>query len=228
MHRDFEKGEILLIDKPLQWTSFDVVRKIRNALKIKKIGHAGTLDPLATGLLILCTGKMTKRIEEFQSMPKTYTGRMLLGKTTPSVDLETEFDDVEYETAHISETLLAETAEKFQGTLMQTPPLYSAVKLGGKRAFEFARKGETREIQPKQITIESFKITQFNFPEIAFEVTCSKGTYIRSLVRDFGTALGSGACLTELRRTRIGSFSAADAESPENLIRSLKNSHAST
>lgn len=228
MHLDFKKGEILLIDKPLQWTSFDVVRKIRNSLKIEKIGHAGTLDPLATGLLILCTGKMTKNIEEFQSMRKTYTGKMLLGKTTPSIDLETEFDSIHYETKHIDEALLAQTVEKFQGTSMQIPPLYSAVKLGGKRAFEFARKGETKQIQPKQITIDVFKITEIQFPEICFEVICSKGTYIRSLVRDFGTALNSGACLTELRRTRIGTFSVDDAESPENLIHSIKNSHAST
>lgn len=227
MHQDFERGKVILIDKPLQWTSFDVVRKIRNALKISKIGHAGTLDPLATGLLILCTGKMTKRIEEFQSMPKTYTGKMLLGKTTPSVDLETEFDNVEYETAHIDGTLLTETAEKFQGAVMQTPPLYSAVKLGGKRAFEFARKGESKEIQPKQISIECFKITAFSVPEVRFEVTCSKGTYIRSLVRDFGIALGSGACLTELRRTRIGSFSVEDAESPQGFIGLMRDSHAS-
>ncbi|MBU1820490.1 MAG: tRNA pseudouridine(55) synthase TruB [Bacteroidetes bacterium] len=200
-----EEGELILIDKPLTWTSFDVVKKLKWACKFKKIGHAGTLDPLATGLLILCTGKKTKQIDSYQAQEKEYEGTLVLGKTTPSVDLETEFDG-EYPTDHITEQLLQQAATQLTGTLQQLPPIYSAVRMDGERLYKKARRGETVEIKPREVTVTLFEIDAANFPEIHFRIVCTKGTYIRSLVRDFGVLLQSGAYLSALRRTRIGAF----------------------
>ncbi|GIL21645.1 MAG: tRNA pseudouridine synthase B [Bacteroidota bacterium] len=202
--------QVLLINKPLRWTSFDVVNKLRNKLKIKKIGHAGTLDPLATGLLILCTGKMTKRIDEFQAQEKEYTGKFVIGKTTPSHDLETTIEEGG-NTDHITEEQLKSAAHKFTGTLQQIPPLHSAIKIDGKRAYKFARKGKDIVLKPREVIVSTFEITSFEKPFVGFRIVCSKGTYIRSLARDFGNELGTGAYLAELCRTRIGSFKLSDA-----------------
>ncbi|MEI9920017.1 MAG: tRNA pseudouridine(55) synthase TruB [Bacteroidota bacterium] len=201
---------VLLVNKPLEWTSFDVVRKLRNKLKIKKIGHAGTLDPLATGLLILCTGKMTKRIDEYQAQEKEYTGRFVLGSTTPSYDLETEVSEGK-DISHITEEKILAATKKFIGTIDQVPPMHSAIKVDGKRAYELARKGGTAELKSRQITISAFDITAIELPSVSFRVVCSKGTYIRSLAHDFGETLGVGAYLAELCRTRIGEFHLEDA-----------------
>lgn len=215
---DFRAGEVLLIDKPLEWTSFDVVKKIKFRLPRKlKIGHAGTLDPLATGLLILCTGKMTKQIETFQGQEKEYTGCITVGHTTPSSDLETEFDE-EFPTDHLTDELLHETTKQFVGLIDQTPPIFSAVKVNGARAYDKARAGEKVEIKSRKITISEFELTKIELPNIYFRVVCSKGTYIRSLARDFGEALSSGAHLSSLRRTRIGEFKVDDAPSIEKFI----------
>lgn len=200
-----EEGELILIDKPLTWTSFDVVKKLKWACKFKKIGHAGTLDPLATGLLILCTGKKTKQIDTYQAQEKEYEGTLVLGKTTPSVDLETEFD-AEYSTEHITGQLLRQAADQLTGTLQQLPPIYSAVRMDGERLYKKARRGETVEIKPREVTVTLFEVDAAHFPEIHFRIVCSKGTYIRSLVRDFGVLLQSGAYLSALRRTRIGDY----------------------
>ncbi len=209
----YQLGKILLIDKPLKWSSFQAVNKIKYTLKRKynlpksfKIGHAGTLDPLATGLLIICTGKFTKKISELQGMTKEYTGTFHLGATTPSYDLETEVDAT-YPTEHITEDLIRETTQQFIGEINQKPPVFSAIKKDGKRLYEHARAGEEVEIDFRKVTIEEFEITRIAFPEIDFRVVCSKGTYIRSLAYDFGVALNSGAHLTKLRRTKIGDFS---------------------
>lgn len=210
MNFNFEEGAVILIDKPLEWTSFDVVKKIRNAIRIKKVGHAGTLDPLATGLLILCTGKFTKRIDHYQGMPKEYTGTMLLGKTTPSVDLETDFDS-ETDTGHLTLDTIKATTKDFIGDILQVPPHYSAIRVDGERVYKKARKGEEVKIDPRPVTIHTFEVAHVQMPEISFKVQCSKGTYIRSLVRDFGESLGVGACLTSLRRTKIGDFSVDEA-----------------
>ncbi len=219
------EGEVLLINKPLRWTSFDVVNKIRILLtnpsprtantlpptekyKIKrniKVGHAGTLDPLATGLLIVCTGKMTKTIDELQAKEKEYTGTFMLGSTTPSFDLETEVNGT-FPTEYITEGMIRDTAKKFIGKILQIPPAYSAVKIGGKRAYDLARAGKTPDIKPKEITITEFEITKIQMPAVEFKVVCSKGTYIRTLVADFGKVLSNGAYLSSLCRTRIGSF----------------------
>ncbi|MBD2714848.1 tRNA pseudouridine(55) synthase TruB [Microvirga sp. STR05] len=207
---DFEAGEVLLLDKPLTWTSFDVVRKVKNTLRIKKIGHAGTLDPLATGLLILCTGKKTKEIDQIQAQEKEYTGTFLLGQTTPSFDLETAVD-AELPYAHLTEDEIRAATAPFVGLIAQTPPLFSAVKVNGERAYEVARRGDEAEIKSKQVTIREFEITRIALPDVDFRVTCSKGTYIRSLARDFGAALGCGAHLTKLVRTRIGEYHVEDA-----------------
>ncbi|MET4106434.1 tRNA pseudouridine(55) synthase TruB [Hymenobacter sp. UYP22] len=207
---DFETGEVLLVDKPLTWSSFDVVRKVKNTLRIKKIGHAGTLDPLATGLLILCTGKKTKQIDQIQAQEKEYTGTFRLGQTTPSFDLETPVDE-EKPYAHLTEEQISAVTAQFTGLLEQTPPLFSAVKVNGERAYEVARRGGEAEIKSKQITIRKFELTRIALPEVNFRVTCTKGTYIRSLARDFGAALGCGAHLTKLVRTRIGEYHLADA-----------------
>lgn len=223
---DFKNGQVLLIDKPLHWTSFQAVNKLRWAIKqsfkIKKIkvGHAGTLDPLATGLLVICTGKMTKQINTFQGQEKEYTGTITIGSTTPSYDLETEIDQ-RFSTTDITEQLIHETTNQFIGTIEQLPPVFSAIKKDGKRLYEFARAGETVEIKSRQIQISEFEITDINDLELKFRVVCSKGTYIRSLAHDFGKALNSGAHLSELRRTRIGDFKVENALSPEEFISEL-------
>ncbi|AWM33161.1 tRNA pseudouridine(55) synthase TruB [Hymenobacter nivis] len=205
-----EEGVVLLFDKPLTWSSFDGVRKLKNALRIRKVGHAGTLDPLATGLLILCTGKKTKEIDQIQAQEKEYTGTFRLGQTTPSFDLETAVD-AEGPYAHLTDADIQAAAAQFVGEIQQTPPLYSAVKIDGQRAYELARKGQTAEIKAKTVTIKTFELTRIALPEVDFRVVCSKGTYIRSLARDLGAALGAGAHLTGLRRTRIGAYRVEDA-----------------
>ena len=207
---DFETGEVLLLDKPLTWTSFDVVRKVKNTLRIRKIGHAGTLDPLATGLLILCTGKKTKEIDLIQAQEKEYTGTFRLGETTPSFDLETAVDLVR-PYAHLTDEQITAATTQFIGLIQQTPPIFSAVKINGKRAYELARTGQEAEINAKSVEIKTFELTRIALPEIDFRVVCSKGTYIRSLARDLGVALGCGAHLTRLVRTRIGEFRVEDA-----------------
>ncbi len=212
-----DEGELILIDKPLTWTSFDVVKKLKWGCKFKKIGHAGTLDPLATGLLILCTGRMTKQIDSYQAQEKEYEGALVLGKTTPSVDLETDFDH-EYPTEHITEADLTDAARQLTGTLQQLPPIYSAVRVDGERLYKKARRGETVEIKPREVTVSLFEIDSNNFPEIKFRIICSKGTYVRSLVRDFGQLLKSGAYLSALRRTRIGEYNVAKAHQLEDFI----------
>lgn len=222
LHRD--NGQVLLIDKPYRWTSFQVVNKLKYLIKHSqtatdkkiKIGHAGTLDPLATGLLIVCTGKQTKNIELYQKQEKEYTGTFYIGATTPCFDLEKEVD-ARFPTEHITNELIYSTALKFIGTQLQTPPLFSAIKINGKRAYDIARAGKTAEIKPKEITISTFEITRIALPEVDFRVVCSKGTYIRSLARDLGTALNSGAHLTALRRERIGNYSVKDAVKVEEL-----------
>lgn len=223
---DFKNGLVLLVDKPLTWTSFQVVNKLRWHIKqrfnIKKIkvGHAGTLDPLATGLLIICTGKQTKEINTYQGQIKEYTGTITLGATTPSYDLETEVNKT-FATAHITESLLKETTQQFIGNIQQKPPIFSAIKKDGKRLYELARKGETTEIKSREITISEFEITNIDLPNVDFRVVCSKGTYIRSLAYDFGNALNSGAHLSALRRTKIGSFSVENAVSVEQFIKDI-------
>jgi len=220
---DFRKGEVLLVDKPLHWTSFDVVNKLRWPLskkyKIKrfKVGHAGTLDPLATGLLIICTGKSTKLSESLTSEDKTYTGTLLLGKTTPSFDLETEFDQT-FKTEHITEAKIYALAQSFEGAQKQTPPVFSAKKVNGKRAYESARKGQAIELKENDIFIHSFSIEAIRFPEVDFKIKCSKGTYIRSIANDFGKALNSGATLTALRRTASGDFLIESAKSVDEWV----------
>jgi tRNA pseudouridine55 synthase len=219
-----DPGELILIDKPLTWTSFDVVKKLKFAGKFKKIGHAGTLDPLATGLLILCTGKMTKQIDSYQGQEKEYSGTLVLGKTTPSIDLETEFDQ-EYPIDHITEEVMQQALAQFKGTILQIPPIYSAVSVGGKRLYELARQGKTDadvEIKSREVTISRFDIDASRFPEIDFSIVCSKGTYIRSLVRDFGLACQSGAYMKALRRERIGEFSVAEALTIEQFVEQRK------
>lgn len=217
----FQEGQILIIDKPLNWTSFQVVNKvrwlIRKQFSIKKIkvGHAGTLDPLATGLLIICTGKFTKQIDSYQAQEKEYTGTITLGATTPSFDLETEIDQT-FDISNITEAEIKNTTRKFIGEIEQYPPVFSAVKKDGKRLYEFARSGEEVEISARKITISEFEITSINLPEVHFKVNCSKGTYIRSLAHDFGKALNNGAHLSGLRRTKIGAFSVEEAISIED------------
>ena len=224
----FLEGKVLLIDKPLHWTSFQAVNKIRwhikQCFKIKKIkvGHAGTLDPLATGLLIICCCKETKNINTYQGQIKEYTGTFTIGATTPSYDLETEVDKT-YPIDHISETLVKETTQQFIGTIQQKPPIFSAIKKDGKRLYELARKGETTEIKSREVTISEFEITNINFPKVDFRVVCSKGTYIRSLAYDFGLALNSGAHLSALRRTKIGNFSVDNSLTIDGFIESLNN-----
>lgn len=225
---DYLLGHVLLIDKPLNWTSFQVVNKlrweIRQAFSIKKIkvGHAGTLDPLATGLLVICTGKMTKQINTFQGQIKEYTGTFVLGSTTPSYDLETEVNDT-FKTDHITEDLIHETTKSFIGDIQQFPPIFSALKKDGKRLYEFARAGESVDIKSRQVHISEFEITKIDDLNIEFRVVCSKGTYIRSLANDFGKALKSGAHLSALRRTKIGDFNVENAVSIEGFISSLKD-----
>ncbi len=224
---DYLEGKVLLIDKPLEWTSFQAVNKIRWHIKKKfglkkiKVGHAGTLDPLASGLLIICVGKETKNIHQYQGQEKEYTGTFTIGSTTPSYDLETEIDQT-FSTDHITETLLVETTKQFIGEIDQTPPIFSAIKQDGKRLYELARKGKSTEIKSRKVTISEFELTKTSLPDINFRVVCSKGTYIRSLANDYGTVLNSGAHLSALRRTRIGNFSVNDALSIEEFIQKLK------
>jgi len=225
---DFLEGQILLIDKPLTWSSFQAVNKLKYLLKRKfdlpkkfKIGHAGTLDPLASGLLIICTGKFTKKITEIQSQTKEYTGTIWVGATTPSYDLETEIDAT-FPTEHISEALILKTTEQFLGEIDQKPPVFSAIKKDGKRLYEHAREGSEVEIATRKTTIYEFEITRIALPEIDFRVQCSKGTYIRSLAYDFGIALQSGAHLTALRRTKIGDFDVKNAVTPNDFENDFK------
>ncbi|WP_108867591.1 tRNA pseudouridine(55) synthase TruB [Aquimarina aquimarini] len=214
--KEYKDGQILLIDKPLQWTSFQVVNKLRwlirkqFSIKKLKVGHAGTLDPLASGLLVICTGKFTKRIHEFQGQTKEYTGTIKLGATTPSYDLETEIDHT-FPIDHITKEMILNATTPFIGEIDQYPPVFSALKKEGKRLYEYAREGENVEINARKITINKFEITRVELPEVDFKVVCGKGTYIRSLAHDFGKSLQSGAHLTALRRTKIGSFSVEDA-----------------
>jgi len=223
---DFKNGQVLLIDKPLDWTSFQVVNKlrwhIRQKFNIKKIkvGHAGTLDPLATGLLVICTGKFTKRINEYQGQIKEYTGEITLGGTTPSYDLESEVDKI-FPTDHITEELIQKTVKQFIGEIDQVPPIFSALKKDGKRLYELAREGKTTEIASRKITIEEFEITKIDLPKVNFRVVCSKGTYIRSLANDLGKALNSGGHLSKLRRTKIGNFLVEDGTTIEDFITGL-------
>ncbi|WP_396161003.1 tRNA pseudouridine(55) synthase TruB [Flavobacterium sp.] len=223
------EGKVLLIDKPLKWSSFQAVNKLKYVLKNQlnlpkkfKIGHAGTLDPLATGLLIICTGKFTKRITEIQAQAKEYTGTIVLGATTPSYDLETEVDAT-FSTEHISEALIMETTKQFIGEIDQKPPVFSAIKKDGKRLYEHARAGEEVEIQSRKTTIHEFEITRIQLPEVDFRVTCSKGTYIRSLAFDFGLALQSGGHLSVLRRTKIGDYSVENGVTPDDFEKSLRD-----
>lgn len=221
----FEEGQVLLIDKPLEWTSFDVVRKIRGLIKIKKVGHAGTLDPLATGMLILCTGKFTKRINEYMAQEKEYTGTFTFGATTPTYDLESEpvnFKD--YST--VTPEQLQAVAQQFTGELLQVPPMHSAIKKDGKRVYELARKGQTIELEPRKITIKEFEFTAIELPVVHFRVVCTTGTYIRSLANDVGAAAGCGAYLSSLCRTRIGGFTldkSMTMEQAESWIKSTKS-----
>lgn len=225
---DFLEGQIILIDKPLTWSSFQAVNKLKYILKRKfdlpkkfKIGHAGTLDPLATGLLIICTGKFTKKITEIQAQAKEYTGTITVGATTPSYDLETEVNAT-FPTEHITEALILETTQQFIGEIDQKPPVFSAIKKDGKRLYEHARAGEEIEIASRKTTIYEFEITRIALPEIDFRVKCSKGTYIRSLAFDFGNALNSGGHLTALRRTKIGDYSVANGVLPDEFEKTLE------
>lgn len=210
------EGRVLLVNKPLDWTSFDVVNKLRYKLKIKKIGHAGTLDPLATGLLIICTGKLTKKIDEYQAQEKEYTGHFVIGQTTPSHDLETEVS-LPVDISSISAEKVYTAAKKLTGTLQQIPPLHSAIKIDGKRAYKLARKGAEIELKPREVTVSEFEITSIEKPKIGFRIVCSKGTYIRSLAREFGNELGVGAYLASLCRTRIGNFKLEEAKTLEEI-----------
>jgi tRNA pseudouridine55 synthase len=213
------EDKFYLINKPKDWTSFDVVKKIRNIGKFKKIGHAGTLDPLATGLLIICVGKYTKKIEYFQSLHKIYSGTLVLGKTTPSIDLETEFDEIEYPIDHINESLMEEARLQLMGEIDQFPPIYSAIKLNGERLYNHARNGlleSDLDIKIRKALIYEFELDTQHFPLISFRIKCSKGTYIRSIVRDFGIYLNSGAYLSNLIRNNIGEFSVENAQDVES------------
>ncbi|QNR22832.1 tRNA pseudouridine(55) synthase TruB [Croceimicrobium hydrocarbonivorans] len=220
---EIEEGQLLLIDKPLNWTSFDVVNKLRYALrkaygfKKLKVGHAGTLDPLATGLLLIAVGRKTKTINDLMGMDKVYTGTFKIGATTPSYDLETEVDQ-QWSTDGISEVDIQSAADKFKGLIDQVPPIFSAIKQGGKKAYEMAREGEKPELKSRQVMIHDFKVDAKSFPEVDFEVKCSKGTYIRSLAHDFGAALNNGAHLTALHREAIGPYSIEDALSLDRCL----------
>ena len=223
----YSEGQVLLIDKPLLWTSFDAVRKIRNAIKIKKVGHAGTLDPLATGLLIICTGKFTKKINEYMAQEKEYTGTITLGAVTPTYDLES--DPVNFKPVDtIDEVQIKNATQKFTGEIMQVPPAHSAIKVDGKRVYELARKGQEVKLEPRKITIKEFEITAIEMPVVSFKVVCSTGTYIRSLANDFGEALGCGAYLSSLCRTRIGKFKLSEAKSIHEFIDELKKTTTRT
>jgi tRNA pseudouridine55 synthase len=223
---NFLEGEILLFDKELNWTSFDLVQRVRNALcremgiKKMKVGHAGTLDPLATGLMILCTGKATKKIEELQNGKKEYIATIKIGATTPSFDMETE-EDKTFDYSHVNKETITEALKKFEGEILQIPPVFSAVKVKGKRAFEYARNGEELKLQPKKIVIEMIEIESVELPFLKIRVVCSKGTYIRALARDIGEALNCGAYLTGLRRTKIGNYTIKDAVKVDFFLENL-------
>ena len=206
----FEQGQVLLINKPLHWTSFDVVKKIRNTIGIKKVGHAGTLDPLATGLLIICTGKLTKKISEYMAQEKEYTGTFTLGAITPTYDLESKPGNIK-SIENISQEKINAAAQKFIGEIRQIPPAHSAIKLDGKRVYEMARRGQEVILEPRKVFVKQFEITQISLPVVGFRVVCSTGTYIRSLANDFGNELGCGAYLSSLCRTRIGNFRLEEA-----------------
>lgn len=221
----FEEGELLLLNKPYRWTSFDVVRKIRNSIGNRKlkVGHAGTLDPLATGLLIICTGKLTKKIDEFQAQEKEYTGTFVLGATTPSYDLEREIN-CRFDTSHLSEEKIRNNCKHFIGEIEQYPPAHSAIKMEGERVYEKARRGEEVQMKLRKVFINEFELTRIALPEVDFRVVCSKGTYIRSLAHDFGKKLNNGAYLSRLTRTRSGNFNLKDALEVEELIALIRQS----
>ncbi len=218
----YTEGQILLIDKPLTWTSFDVVKKLRYALKVKKIGHAGTLDPLATGLLLIGTGKFTKKLNELQGLDKTYEGIITIGKTTPSYDLETEFDS-EADVSHLTMEDLQAAALKLTGPIDQVPPAHSAVKVNGERAYKKARKNIEVKLDPRSITIHEFQLLKVEGADVHFHISCSKGTYIRSIARDFGEILGVGGHLSSLRRTSIGEYQVSDAEDLEAFVAKVRD-----
>lgn len=221
----FAEGKVLLIDKPLHWTSFDVVRKLRSILQIKKIGHAGTLDPLATGLLIVCTGKFTKKINEYMAQEKEYTGHFTLGAVTPTFDLESEPEQFK-DYSGLTEELIQKTTQQFTGAIEQLPPIYSAIKKDGIALYELARKGVAVKLEPRNVTIHTFEITAINLPVVEFKVVCSTGTYIRSLANDFGAALGCGGYLSSLRRTRIGEFEVNNAIDMDEFMQQLAGEKA--
>ncbi|HMR92667.1 MAG TPA: tRNA pseudouridine(55) synthase TruB [Chitinophagaceae bacterium] len=222
---EFAEGKVILVDKPLRWTSFDVVQKIRNLIRIKKVGHAGTLDPLASGLLIVCTGKFTKRINEYMAKEKEYTGTFTLGATTPTYDLESEPGNF-LSADHLSAEKIHVATAAFTGAIQQIPPAHSAIKVDGKRVYELARQGKEVKLEPRNVTISLFEITAIEMPVVHFRVVCSTGTYIRSLAHDFGQALGCGAYLSSLCRTRIGEFLLKDAVSMETFIQEIKEKKA--
>lgn len=217
---EWSEGKVLLIDKPFDWTSFDVIKKIRNTLKIKKVGHAGTLDPLATGLLIVCTGKFTKKINDYMAQEKEYTGTITLGAVTPTYDLESKPENFK-SVNDVTEELIKSATKQFAGEILQTPPVHSAIKQQGKPVYLLARKGIEVILEPRKITIHKFEITDITMPVVSFKVVCTTGTYIRSLANDFGKALGCGGYLSELRRTRIGDFKVEEAMSIEKFVASL-------
>ena len=218
MENTYQEGQLLLINKPINWTSFDVVKKLRNLLKVKKIGHAGTLDPLATGLLLIGTGKFTKKLNELQGLDKTYAGVIEIGKTTPSYDLETEFNS-ESIWDHLKKEDFERATVKLSGAIQQIPPAHSAIKVGGERAYKKARANKEVKLKPREVHISSFKISINELPEVHFEVSCSKGTYIRSLAHDFGIELGVGAYLKKLVRTHVGDYSLSDAFELEDFLK---------
>ena len=223
---DFINGQVLLFNKPLNWTSFDLVKKIRNIIKSSKnlkklkVGHAGTLDPLADGLLIICTGKLTKKIHEIQNLQKVYTGTITIGATTPSFDKETPINKT-YETSHINEKKIIKNCKNFLGEIIQVPPIFSAIKLNGKRMYEYARNGDNISVKKRIVTIHSLTIKKVKIPDIKFKVICSKGTYIRSLANDFGKSLNSGAYLSELRREKIGEYNLKDSYNIESFKKNI-------
>lgn len=221
----YETGQVILIDKPIEWTSFDAVRKVRYLVKTKKVGHAGTLDPLATGLLIICTGKFTKQINNYMAQEKEYTGSFTLGATTPTYDLESEPVDVKpYE--HLTKEQIEAATIPFTGPILQIPPAHSAIKVDGKRVYELARRGQEVKLEPRPVTIHAFEITAIEGPKVFFRVVCSTGTYIRSLAHDFGQALGCGAYLSSLRRTKIGAFSVDDAMTIQAFEEKIRNNQS--
>lgn len=216
MNTEVAPGLLLLLDKPLKWTSFDVVKQVRKYTKEKKVGHAGTLDPLATGLLLICTGKLTKTIPVLQDAEKEYTGTITIGMETPSYDLETEVEH-RWDFSEVTRDMVGEAVKKLSGEIEQTPPMHSAIKINGRRAYDLARKGEVAEIKSRKVIVRTFEITRFELPEIDFRIECTKGTYIRSIARDLGKLLGMGATLTALRRTRIGDYRVENALTIEQL-----------